>query len=138
MKIRLKELKRLIREELRVVTNVQSSGSKGSGLYAMEFIPIGGLVFQWVDGYDRVYPRDYLESLPSEDRDEFDSLASFDGDAWYVAGGGGAYFNHSSAPNVRVVKGEGPSATWDRVAVRDIQPGEELTMDYGEVGIDGI
>lgn len=138
MKIRLGEIRRLICEELRVDAVVRPSGGKGRGLYSMEFIPAGGLVFRWVDGYDRVYPLDYPEEMSPRRREEFESLASSDGEGWYLAGGGGAYFNHSPSPNVRVVKGNGPAAMWDRVAVRDIQPGEELTMDYGEVGVDGV
>ena len=136
MQIRLKELKRLIREGLRVAAEVRPSSDKGSGLYASEFISAGGLVFQWVDGYDQVYSLDHPSELSTDEREKFKRLASTDGNAWYLAGGDGAYFNHSSSPNVRVVKGDGPSATWDRVAVKDIEPGEELTMDYGEVGVD--
>ena len=136
MKIRLKELKRLIQEELRVAAEVRPSTDKGSGLYAMEFIPAGELVFRWADGRDHVYPLDYPADLPADEREKFKKLASTDGQAWYLAGDDGSYFNHSSRPNVRVVKGSGPAAMWDRVAVRDIEPGEELTMDYGEIGVD--
>jgi SET domain-containing protein len=136
MQIRLKELKRLIREGLRVAAEVRPSSDKGSGLYASEFIPAGGLVFRWVDGYDQTYSLDHPSELSTDEREEFKRLASTDSNAWYLAGGDGAYFNHSSSPNVRVMKGDGPSATWDRVAVKNIEPGEELTMDYGEVGVD--
>jgi len=136
MNIRIRELKRLIQEELRVATKVLSSSDKGGGLYAMEFVPAGGLVFRWVDGRDQIYSLDYPADLPADEREEFKKLASTDGQAWYLAGDDGSYFNHSSNPNVRVVRESGPAAMWDRVAVRDIEPGEELTMDYGEIGVD--
>jgi len=65
-------------------------------------------------------------------------MASWDGDSWFMSGDDGVYFNHSKSPNIRVVMGRGSPATWDRIAIRDIQSGEELTMDYSEVGIDPI
>jgi SET domain-containing protein len=89
-------------------------------------------------GFDKKYSIDYPMTLPSVEKKRFEDLASSDGNAWYIAGDDGAYFNHSSNPNVIVIKNNGPSATWDRVAAKDINPGEELTMDYGDIGIDPI
>ena len=136
MKIRLKTLRRMINEELQVAAEVKPSSIQGTGLYAVEFIPKGGLVFQWNRVFDRVYPKDYPDRLPPSARSQFKRLASWDGETWHLAAGAGAYFNHSANPNVRVVPGLGIPAEWDRIATRDIDPGEELTMDYTEIGID--
>lgn len=138
MKIRLSELRGLIREMLIVRTMVAPSRISGDGLYAAEFIPAGGVVLRWIEGHDRTFPSDYPESLPPEARAVFIELASWDGERWFLSGDGGAYFNHSDEPNVRVVPGDGAAAVRDRVAVRDILPGEELTMDYRDIGIDSI
>jgi hypothetical protein len=138
MNIQFEELRRLIREQLKIATGVMATPGRGTGLFAAEFIPAGGLVFRWVDGFDKKYSIDYPMTLPPVEKKRFEDLASSDGNAWYIAGDDGAYFNHSSNPNVIVIKNNGPSATWDRIAARDINPGEELTMDYGDIGIDPI
>jgi SET domain-containing protein len=40
-------------------------------------------------------------------------------------------YNHSSEPNVEYVQGEEPD-TITFVATQPIEPGDELTIDYGE------
>jgi SET domain-containing protein len=133
MKIRLKELRKLIREMLVVQTMVGPSKISGDGLYAAEFIPSGAVVSQWVNGFDGVFPKDYSNILSFEKRMDFEKFASTDGTSWFLSGDDGIYFNHSDSPNIRMIPGRGPRATWDRVAIRDIYPGEELTMDYSEI-----
>jgi len=138
MRIRLGELKKLIREMLVVRTMVAPSKISGEGLYAASFIHKGDIVSKWIEGVDKTFPGNYPDGLPVEDRESFKKLASWDGDNWFLSGDDGIYFNHSEDPNVRVVMGKGSPSTWDRVATRDILPGEELTMDYREVGLDFI
>lgn len=117
-------------------TAVRPAGGAGRGLFAVDFIPRGGLVFRWREGRDATFPADHPDGLSPADAAQFRRLASWDGTAWFLAGDGGAFFNHSTSPNVGVVRGDGPPATWDRVALRDVFPGEELTMDYAAIGID--
>ena len=138
MQIRLGDLRKLIREELQVAASVDSSriAGAGAGLFADEDIDAGTPVFKWNPQVDSEYSQEYPDSLPPEESDEFKELASWDGEMWSLAGDGGAYFNHSAEPNVVVSPGVGRPATWDRIAARDIRNGEELTMDYEEVGID--
>lgn len=138
MKIQMNELRSLIREILMVRTMVGPSRISGDGLYAAAFIPRGKIVSKWLEGFDRTFPSDYPTTLPYAAKIAFMTLASWDGDSWFISGDDGVYFNHSEKPNVRVVPGVGPASTWDRVAIRDILPGEELTMDYAEIGIDPI
>jgi SET domain-containing protein len=45
--------------------------------------------------------------------------------------GFGMLYNHSSEPNVEYVQGEEPD-TITFVATQPIEPGDELTIDYGE------
>lgn len=135
MRLRLGHLRCLIREELTVPTRVASVGG-GRGLFAVDFIPHGGLVFRWREGLDASFPPGFPDALPPPEARRFRRLASWDGEAWFLAGDGGAFFNHSGTPNVGVIPGDGPPATWDRVALRDVSPGEELTMDYSSIGLD--
>jgi len=53
-----------------------------------------------------------------------------EGDVLLVLGHGMLY-NHSPNPNVEYVEGDEPSTITFR-ALRDVRPGEELTIDYGE------
>ena len=119
-----------------VRTMVAPSTIEGDGLYAGEFIPAGSLVMKWVEGLDRTFPLDYPNDLPPKARKTFMKFASCDGKVWCLSGDNGGYFNHSFVPNICIMPGKGPAATWDRIALRDIQPGEELTMNYDEIGID--
>jgi len=127
-----------VNEMLTVRTMVAPSQIEGEGLYAAEFIPKGKIVSRWVEGSDKTFSNEYADELPAEEQKCFKELASWDGDSWFLSGDDAVYFNHSKSPNVRVVMGRGSPATWDRVATRDIQPGEELTMDYREIGLDPI
>ncbi len=133
MKIQVGELKKLIREMLVVQTMVGPSQISGNGLYAAQFIPAGSVVSRWLNGFDRRFPIDYPSTLPESARSIFEKFASSDGNSWFLSGDDGMYFNHSDVPNVRVVTSNGSPATWNRVAIRDILPGEELTMDYAEI-----
>lgn len=136
MKLRVGHLRKLIREALAVAARVEDAGAAGRGVFSLDYIPRGGLVFRWRPGVDASFPPSYPESLPPAAARRFRELASWDGSGWFLAGDGGAFFNHSSSPNVGVLPGHGPRATWDRVALRDVFPGEELTMDYSSIGLD--
>ena len=129
--------RRLLGEELRVKTAVKPSRISGIGLFAAQDIPRGTIVFSWNDLVDQEYSTTYPESLPPGKKDEFIELASTDGDAWFLAGDGAAYFNHSEDPNTSVEPGDLPSAKRNTRSNKDIVAGEELTMNYAEVGLDG-
>jgi len=127
---------RLLYEGLKVQASIRPSGISGLGLFAGEAIPQGSTVFSWNDQIDQEYSKNYPDGLPPEVKKDFMDLASTDGEGWFLAGDGGAYFNHSTSPNVVVRRGEGNPSKWDRIAARDIDLGEEMTMDYGEIGDD--
>jgi len=138
-KIRLGYLRKLIREELRVAASVNSSGINGAGkgLYADEDLEAGTVIFKWNPRVDGEYSPEYPNCLSSKESEEFKELASWDGHTWSLAGDGGAYFNHSKEPNVVVDKSDGNRpAKRKRIAARNIHQGEELTMDYSEIGLD--
>lgn len=130
-------LKRLLKEELKVKASVRPSQISGLGLFANEDIPAGTVVFDWNDQVDQEYSRQYPEVLSPDEKEDFTSLASTDGNSWFLAGDGGAYFNHSEDPNVEVEPGPGAAARRRRKAARDIALGEEMTMNYSDIGLDG-
>lgn len=129
-------LERLLREELQVKASIRPSGISGLGLFAVEDIPNGAVVFSWNDTVDQEYSANYPDMLPRHIKKDFTDLASTDGDGWFLAGDGGAYFNHSEDPNIGVEDDDQVPAKRTRRASRDIQAGEELTMNYGDIGDD--
>lgn len=123
-------LMRLIREGMRVPSRLGQSEIHGTGVFAVRKINPGEAVFVWDPESDRVYERD---DIP----DSCIDLASWDGTVWHLAGDDGAFFNHSSDPNVRVSRlSQSHPAASPRIASRHISPGEEMTMDYAEIGLD--
>jgi SET domain-containing protein len=129
-------LRRLLKEELQIKARVAPSSISGLGLFAAEDIPKGAVVFRWNDQIDQEYSKNYPDQLPPDIKKDFMSLASVDDEGWFLAGDGGAYFNHSEEPNIGVDGGEMSPAKRDRFASQDIEAGEELTMDYSAVGND--
>ena len=105
------------------------SAEIGYGVFATEFIPRG--TFLWVlDAFDRILSPTERDALPPLLRSVVDRYAyqAPDGDfvfCWDF----GRYMNHSCAPASR---GLGDAF---EIAVRDIQPGEELTCEYGTLNL---
>jgi len=106
---------------------VRDSSIDGRGLFAGGYIP---------PGFDKLYSAGYPNTLDRSQRAEFEKYASFDGEVWTLSGDGAVFINRSDEPNLAVAPGPRRPSTRDLVAVKSILPGEELTMDYGEVGID--
>ena len=101
----------------------------GYGVFATEPIPRG--TFLWVlDAFDRILsPRD-VDALHPLLRTVVDKYAYQAADGNFVfCWDFGRYMNHSCAPTSR---GVGDAF---EVAVRDIEPGEELTCEYGTLNL---
>jgi len=127
---------RLLQEELKVKTSIRPSEISGMGLFAGEDIPQGTVVFDWNAQIDQEYSLNYPDMLPLDVQEEFMDLASVDANGWFLAGDGAAYINHSDDPNISVEEGPISPAKRIRKANRNIDIGEELTMDYRAVGTD--
>ncbi len=95
------------------------------GVFATEFMPSGRKVFEYIG--ERINRR---ETKRRADSREFTYLFTLD-PYWTidgaVGGSGAEYINHSCEPNLisRILKGHILYFT-----LRDVQPGEELTIDY--------
>ena len=127
---------------LLVKTKIESSKIHGTGLFADEFIPKGSIIWQFDPKRDRAYTRKDVELLPESERSEvlslFHSYIS-NRTGRYIAHGdeNSNYFNHSFTPNVEGLYKEGVEECLC-VAARDIEPEEELTMDYRSFAEEGI
>lgn len=108
-----------------VKSYVAPSKIHGLGLFADEPISRGTVVWRFDSEWDRVYHRDIVDLLPEPARNHLLTYGYFDGDEIVLCADNGKYFNHSQDPNVEASSGRGCD-----VALRDIQPGEELTADY--------
>ncbi len=124
-------------QELRTATRVtlRPSPVHGIGVFAIARIPAGFTeIFSrpsdnWVN-----LPIAEVEKLPAHSRDLVETYCLFDETHYFVPDYGFKimdlvnYLNHSSTPNVRSVN-EGDQFE----AIRDIEPGEELFVDYGSI-----
>ncbi|HST25364.1 MAG TPA: SET domain-containing protein-lysine N-methyltransferase [Gaiellaceae bacterium] len=110
--------------ELRIVGE-----SIGHGVVAKAFIPKGTVV--WVrDDFDLLFTEAEIDRLPPCYRIITDKYAYLDADGMHVLCWDFArYVNHSCEPSCL-----GGTSEFE-VAVRDLQPGDELTNDYATLNL---
>jgi SET domain-containing protein len=97
----------------------------GRGGFATRFIAKGARIIEY--GGERITKAESLRRCEQENWFIFGLNEDFDLDGnveWNLA----RFLNHSCAPNSEAVCGDG--RVWI-VALRDIQPGEEITFNYG-------
>jgi hypothetical protein len=103
----------------------------GFGVVATRFIPRGTLIWTLCQ-FDRIYSQTEAASLPAAYHDVLGRYAYLDVDANYVlCWDAGRYINHSCDPAMLGV---------DRgfeIAVRDLQPGDPVTCEYGSLNLTG-
>jgi len=114
-----------------VPTRLAQSSIHGLGVFAVEPIAKGAPVWRFAKGLDMEFEPDLVETLPVHVRQFFAHYGYLDrylkrvvlcfDDARFV--------NHSAEPNVATDYALDPYGL--DVALRDIEVGEELTVDYG-------
>lgn len=95
---------------------VRDSRISGKGLFATSLIKANEVVVSW---HPKVLSREQADALPKSEQ----HYLYPDGDDVLYMQAPERYMNHSCEPNTQVV---GKSD----VAIRDIEPGEEITSDY--------
>jgi hypothetical protein len=101
----------------------------GHGVFATRFIPRGTITWA-LDEFDQILTPERVAALAPAQRAGVEEYAYVDAEGNYVLCWDlGRYVNHACEPTSR---GVGPSF---EIAVRDIQPGEQLTSDYAELNI---
>src|SRR5262249_25238227 len=101
----------------------------GHGVFATRFIPRGTITWA-LDEFDQLLAPAQVAALAPAQRAQVEEYAYVDARGNYVLCWDlGRYVNHGCDPTSR---GIGPAF---EIAVRDIQPGEQLTSDYAELNI---
>jgi SET domain-containing protein len=101
----------------------RSKPGSGYGLFATSPVQEGDFVLEYKG---RHIPSEAADRLKTRYLFEIDSLWTIDGSS---QGNTARYINHSCAPNCEAEIRDGKVLIF---AVRDIEAGEELTIDYGE------
>ena len=116
---------------LLVKTSIRLSGLHGIGLFAVEFIAAGTEIAAPHHRLDLVFGTNLNAIYPPALRDIVRHYGYHDSVdlLWHLPGDNLRFLNHSPAPNVIQV-GERD------VTARDIQAGEELTVDYWSFDLD--
>jgi SET domain-containing protein len=109
---------------MRVPVRLGPSRIHGLGLHAVEPIAKGTLVWDYDAPIDQTIPVSDLPKLQPWVRKYIAVYGYREGDHIILCGDDARYFNHSKTPNCR--SGHGTQT----LALRDIEPGEELTDDY--------
>lgn len=102
----------------------------GVGVFATKLIPKGTIV--WIkDDLDLILTEKFIETLGDLQKADVYKYAYLESDGIYVLHWDHAkYMNHSFNPNCV------DTAYNFQMAAKDIQPGEQLTCDYGTLGDD--
>lgn len=122
---------------LLVKTKIGLSNVHGMGLFADEFIPKGTPIWEFTEGFDLRCQEQDLTRLSEATQEQFLNYcyhSSVDG-SYILCFDDARFFNHSHTPNVKSIDSPKHTEGMD-IALRDIQPGEELTCDCREFDID--
>lgn len=112
---------------LTIPTKIKPSPIAGIGLFAETLVPKGTVVWKTNPLIDILLSKEEAESLSEPSKAQFYNYAYLDKNhgKYLLCGDDGRFFNHSREPNC---DDSHPHMT---VALVDILPGEELTVDYG-------
>jgi uncharacterized protein len=113
---------------LRVRTSIKASTKHGTGLFADERIPKGTTTWQYDPEFDTAFTDEQVSRMPAAGRALFWKYAYLDKDIgkYVLCADDQRYINHST--NEFNIK----STPNQDVALRDIEPGEELLCNYND------
>lgn len=110
-----------------VDTRVGPSSIDGLGVIATWDIPNGTKIWEFHEGFDRVFSEAQLAALPPWQSEFFKKYCfKFNGSFYYCIDNA-RFMNHSDNPNAV----DRPDGTY---AVRDITAGEEISCNYAVMG----
>jgi SET domain-containing protein len=111
---------------LTIKTKLGKSDISGIGLFADQFIPQGTIVWKFMPNFDLLLSEDEIQKLSESAQKQFYNYAYLDKkyNKYVLCSDDARFFNHSDNPNC-------DDGTDDvTIALRDINEGEELTIDY--------
>lgn len=121
---------------LLVKTKIGQSKIEGLGLFADQFIPKGTMTWRFNPLFDIYFDPNEVEKMTELQKDliiHFAYLSKKSGKYIYSIDNT-RFTNHSTNPNIvednKLSEGEEEICT---IAIRDIQLGEEMTIDYREI-----
>jgi len=111
-----------------VGTQLKPSAIHGLGVFLLEPVRAGALIWRFDTRVDRIYTDDEINALPEHVQRYLRTYCTWhQGLGLYVlCGDNGRYFNHSDAPTTT----SNAVSFGDDHAARDLAIGEELTSDY--------
>ena len=113
---------------LTVETELRPSAIHGIGVFLLEDVREGQLVWRFDSRIDRVFANAELEDMPESLRRFLTVYSTYHEKSglWVLCGDNGRHFNHSDDPNTISLG----VAFGDDVAAADLPAGTELTTDY--------
>jgi hypothetical protein len=113
---------------LMVETELRPSAIHGTGVFLLEDVKEGQLIWRFDSRIDRVFADAELEEMPERLRSFLMVYSTYHEKSglWVLCGDNGRHFNHSDEPNT-VSLG---AAFGDDIAAADLPAGTELTTDY--------
>lgn len=115
---------------LLLCVQLRPSPLHGHGLFTLAAVPRGTPIWRFEPGFDQVFTPEAWAQLPEPARAHvrhFCFVRQHD-HALVLSGDLARFLNHSSVPTTGMP--EGGEATGVTVALRDLEPGEELTCNY--------
>ena len=113
---------------LMVRTELRPSRIHGIGVFLLEPVEAGQLIWRFDSRIDRSYSDEELEDMPELLQEFLRTYSTLHADLrlWVLCGDNGRYFNHSDNPNTTSLG----IAFGDDVAAEALPAGAELTSDY--------
>ncbi|WP_116090783.1 SET domain-containing protein [Sphingomonas crusticola] len=111
-----------------VETELKPSGIHGIGIFLLQPVRRGDLIWQYDSRIDRVYTKDEIASLPPPMQAYLHTYSTWHAQTglWVLCGDNGRHFNHSETPNTI---SDGIAFGRD-FAADNLPEGTELTSDY--------
>ena len=116
---------------LMVETELRQSEIHGTGVFLLEPVRKGDLIWRFDSRIDRVYSEEEVASLPERMQRFLRTYSTWHEatGTWILCGDNGRHFNHSDTPNtLSLATGFG-----DDVAAEDLPAGVELTTNYAQI-----
>ena len=116
---------------LLVKTKIGPSKIHDIGLFANQFIPKGTPIWRFTQGFDIRISKEDIRRLSEPAKEEFFHFAFLNPNTnkYVLCADGARFYNHSDNPNTVSIDYPDEEEGMD-IAARDIQVGEELTIDY--------
>lgn len=120
---------------LRIKTTLEPSLIHGIGLFADQKIVKGALIWKFDPGIDLLISQETYSGLSEINKKFFDHYGYWSEEmgGYVCAADNHRFTNHSENPNVGTINAKLGDDGED-VALRDIEPGEEITVDYRVFG----